>query len=55
MAGVFSGALITDLLGKSTEAGKLGQGFAILGGMVLVAVIIQLYFLRPKVNDFTEA
>jgi MFS family permease len=53
MAGVFAGAFITDILGKSTDAGNLGKSFAMLSGIVLVALIIQLYFLRPEatVND----
>jgi MFS transporter, ACS family, D-galactonate transporter len=54
MVGVFAGAFITDLLGKSTDKGNLGKDFAMLAGIVLVALIIQLSFLRPKVNDFTE-
>lgn len=54
MTGVFAGAFITDLLGKSTDAGNLGRSFAMLSGIVLVALIIQLYFLRPKANDFVE-
>jgi sugar phosphate permease len=52
MTGVFSGAIVTDLLGKSSDAGHLGDDFALLAGIVLVAVLIQLYFLRPKVNDY---
>jgi MFS family permease len=52
MVGVFSGALITDILGRSSDAGHLGRDFAMLAGIVLVALIIQLSFLRPKVNDF---
>jgi MFS transporter, ACS family, D-galactonate transporter len=55
MTGVFAGAFITDLLGKSTDAGNLGKDFAMLAGVVLVALIIQLYFLRPRYNDFDEA
>lgn len=55
MVGVFSGALITDLLGKSTDAGNLGKGFAMLSGIVFVALVIQFSFLRPKVNDFVDA
>jgi sugar phosphate permease len=47
-AGIFSGALITDYLGKSTDAGNLGRDFAWLGGVVVVAVVLQLSFLRPK-------
>lgn len=54
MVGVFAGAFITDLLGKSTDAGNLGKSFAMLAGIVLIALIIQLYFLRPKANDFSE-
>ena len=55
MVGVFSGAFITDVLGKSTDKGNLGQSFALLAGVVLVALIIQISFLRPKVNDFVDA
>ncbi len=54
MVGVFAGAFITDLLGKSTDKGNLGQSFALLAGVVLVALIIQISFLRPKVNDFVD-
>ena len=54
MVGVFAGAFITDLLGKSTDKGNLGKDFAMLAGIVLVALLIQLFFLRPKSNDFTE-
>ena len=52
MTGVFAGAFITDFLGRSTDAGNLGKSFAMLGGIVFIALIIQLSFLRPKVNDF---
>ncbi|MBS1747048.1 MAG: MFS transporter [Bacteroidetes bacterium] len=48
MAGVFAGAFITDILGKSTDEGNLGKSFAMLSGIVLAALIVQLYFLRPK-------
>lgn len=48
MVGVFAGAFITDWLGKSTDAGNLGKDFAILSGIVLIALIIQLLFLKPK-------
>lgn len=50
MAGVFFGAFITDLLGRSSDAGNLGKSFAILGFVVFIAVIVQIIFLRPKVN-----
>lgn len=55
MTGVFAGAFITNLLGKSTDSGSLGRDFAMLSGIVLVVLIIQLYFLRPKFNDFENA
>lgn len=54
MVGVFAGAFITDLLGKSTDAGNLGSDFAMLAGIVAVALIIQLLFLRPTMNDYVE-
>lgn len=55
MTGVFFGAFITDLLGKSSDAGHLGKDFAMLAGIVLVALAVQLYFLNPKQNDFADA
>lgn len=55
MTGVFFGAFITDWLGKSSDAGKLGNDFAMLSAIVLVALVVQLYFLRPKANDFVDA
>jgi MFS transporter, ACS family, D-galactonate transporter len=55
MVGVFAGAFITDYLGRSTDAGNLGKSFAMLSAIVLVALIVQLYFLRPKANDFVDA
>lgn len=54
MVGVFAGAYITDWLGKSMDAGDLGRSFAILPGIVLLALIVQLSFLRPTSKDFTE-
>lgn len=55
MTGVFAGAFITDLLGKSTDAGNLGKSFAMLSGVVLLALLVQLLFLRPKANEFADA
>ncbi|MCD7938413.1 MAG: MFS transporter [Tannerellaceae bacterium] len=48
MTGVFAGAFITNILGKSTDAGHLGADFAMLAILVFVALLIQLIFLRPK-------
>ncbi len=55
MIGVFFGAFITNLLGKSSDDGNLGKDFAMLAGIVFLALCVQLYFLRPKVNDFIDA
>ena len=46
-AGIFAGALITDYLGKSTDAGNLGKDFAMLAFVVVIVLIIQLIFLKP--------
>jgi MFS transporter, ACS family, D-galactonate transporter len=54
MVGVFAGAFITDWLGKSTDAGNLGKDFAILAAVVVLALVVQLSFLRPKSNDFVD-
>lgn len=51
MTGVFAGAAVTSLLGKWTDVGNLGEGFAMLSAMVLLALALQLYFLRPKTDN----
>ena len=51
LTGALAGASITKLLGKSTDAGNLGADFALLAVVVLITVIIQLAFLRPKVQN----
>ena len=51
MVGVFAGASVTQLLGKWTDGGILGLGFSMLGGFVLVALILQLSFLKPKTDN----
>jgi MFS family permease len=53
MTGVFAGALVTNWLGKSVDAGQLGSDFALLAGIVSVALLVQLFFLKPQVADFT--
>jgi ACS family D-galactonate transporter-like MFS transporter len=47
-AGIFSGAIITGYLGKSTDQGDLGNDFAMLGLIVIAVIAIQLFFLKPK-------
>lgn len=54
MMGIMAGALITEWLGKSTDSGGLARDFALLAGVVLAIVVVQLLFLRPKVHDFVD-
>ncbi len=54
MAGVIAGGYITQALGKSTDDGSLGRDFAMMAGVVVVVVLIQYIFLRPKVQDMVE-
>lgn len=51
MTGVFAGAVVTELLGRWTDGGNLGLGFAMLSIVVLVALGLQLYFLCPKTDN----
>lgn len=55
MSGVLAGAIVTDFLGKSTDAGNLGKTFAMFTVIVLIALIVQLVVLRPKRKDFDVA
>ena len=50
MTGVFSGAIITSMLGKSTDDDHLGRDFAFMAVVVFLVLIIQLRFLKPKVE-----
>ena len=52
MTGVFAGAIITSILGKWSDNGNLGSGFAMLAIIVAIALAVQLYFLRPKTDNF---
>lgn len=54
MTGVFAGAAITNFLGRSTDAGNLGKDFAMLAGVVAVALLVQLVFLRPQTADKSD-
>lgn len=47
MAGVLGGAAITTVLGNLS----LGFGFALLGGVTVLSLLIQLIALRPKTID----
>jgi MFS family permease len=51
MTGVFAGAFITNLLGKSTDAGNLGRDMSFLAIPVLIAIILMLVTMKPRVAD----
>lgn len=51
MVGVFAGAAVTHILGRFTDGGNLGTAFAVLGSVVLAALILQLSCLRPKADN----
>lgn len=52
MAGVFSGALVTQALGRFKDEGHFGAGFSMLAVIVAAALVLQLTVLRPKVIDY---
>ena len=54
LVGISSGAVITDFLGKSADSGSLGNNFAILGVVVVIAIVLQLTTLKPKCINMTE-
>lgn len=49
--GVFMGAITTQLLGGLAESVGLGSCFAIMGGILVVALILQLSTLHPTHDD----
>ncbi|MDD2438082.1 MAG: MFS transporter [Massilibacteroides sp.] len=51
MTGVFAGALITSLLGKSMDSGHLARDFMLMAGIVALVLLLQLTLLRPKTNE----
>lgn len=54
LVGVFFGAYVTSLLGKISDQGHLGQGFIGLGLIVIVAVLSQLFLLKPHTRNLHE-
>ena len=49
--GVLMGAITTTLLGGLSESVGLGMCFSLMGGILLLALILQLTLLRPKSED----
>jgi MFS transporter, ACS family, D-galactonate transporter len=54
MTGIAAGALITTVLGKSTDAGRLGPDVALLAIPVVLAIVLQLTVLKPEFADKPE-
>lgn len=54
MCGVFAGAVITSILGESTDAGHLGRDFAFLAIFALIMLVILVTCLRPKTIDMKD-
>ncbi|MBQ0097269.1 MAG: MFS transporter [Bacteroidales bacterium] len=51
MTGVFMGAVITKLLGEWADRGNLGLGFALMAAVITVALLLQLFVLKPSSDD----
>jgi len=51
MVGVFAGAMVTQVMGKCSDGGNLGFAFAVLGFVVIAALVLQLTCLKPKADD----
>lgn len=49
--GVIMGAITTQLLGGLSESVGLGLCFALMGGILLIALSLQLIVLKPKYDD----
>ena len=54
LTGVLAGALITEILGRSSDAGKLGRDMTFLAIPVAIAVILMISTLKPEVIDKEE-
>lgn len=51
MLGVFAGAACTEVLGRWADSGNLGLGFALLAGVIAVALLLQLSVLKPATDN----
>lgn len=49
--GVIMGAITTQLLGGLAESVGLGMCFALMGGILLIALALQLTLLKPRFDD----
>lgn len=51
MTGVFAGAIVTKVLGKWADQGNLGLGFSLMAVIIAVALLLQLFVLRPTSDN----
>lgn len=49
--GVIMGAITTMVLGNLADSVGLGMCFALMGGILVIALVLQLTVLRPKYDD----
>jgi MFS family permease len=54
LVGISAGAVITNFLGKSIDAGNLGRDFALMTFVVALAIMLNLTVLKPQVIDKKE-
>jgi MFS family permease len=54
LVGISAGAVITNFLGKSIDAGNLGRDFALMTLVVAVAIVLNLTVLKPTTIDKKE-
>lgn len=54
MTGVFAGALVTQVLGNWAKSGNLGLGFAVMSGILVLALALQLTLMRPTADDMPD-
>lgn len=47
MSGLFIGAVATNILGLLAESGRIGLGFVLMAGALVLAVVLQLALLKP--------
>jgi MFS transporter, ACS family, D-galactonate transporter len=54
LAGISSGAVITEFLGKAADNGGIGYIFVLLSVVVAITIVLQLVILHPKTINMTE-
>lgn len=52
--GVIMGAITTQVLGGLADSVGLGMCFALMGGILVIALVLQLTLLKPKSDDMTD-